>query len=164
MAIRRRQTSRLAETCLTLRVKIVILVSKINKYQLLYIFLLLKIERYIVIIFTHFLVKTKQKKTLKNQICVDTPVVTLFIFYYYLQYHLKAKCPGTPGTKAHRFGKGFLQTPGQLLPGTFLTFPDTGHTDTKGTQAYEGFIILLILLINPGQAASRDLHLKPWAT
>ena len=56
----------------------------------MYIFLLLKIQQYIVIIFMHFLVNNP-KKTLKNQICVVTPVVTVFIFDYYLQYHLK-KC------------------------------------------------------------------------
>ena len=41
--------------------EMVILVSKINKYHFLYIILLMKIKRNIVIFLTHFLVKTKQK-------------------------------------------------------------------------------------------------------
>ena len=47
--------------------KMIILVSKINKYHFLYIFLFLKIKRNIVILFMHFLVKKKKNpKNLKN--------------------------------------------------------------------------------------------------
>ena len=46
--------------------KMVILVSKINKYHFLHIILLMKMKRYIVTLFTHFLVKKKPtKKTLE---------------------------------------------------------------------------------------------------
>ena len=50
-----------------------------NKYQFLYIILLLKILQNIVIIFTHFLIIEQQQKIQKNQICGVTPVVTVFI-------------------------------------------------------------------------------------
>ena len=36
----------------------------------------------------------KPEKTLKNHICVVTPVVTVFIFYDYVQYYMKQKCGG----------------------------------------------------------------------
>ena len=58
--------------------EMVILLSKINKYQCLYIILFLNLFCNIVILFTHFLVKKNNKKNLKNQICVVTPVVTVF--------------------------------------------------------------------------------------
>ena len=60
-----------------------------NKYQFLYIFLLLKIVRNIIIIFTDLFV---YKKQLNNQIGVITPVVTVLIFDGDLQYHMKQNC------------------------------------------------------------------------
>ena len=55
--------------------------------------------RIIVIIFTPFLVKKK----LKNKISVVTPVVTVFIFDEYLQYHMKQKCTGIVHYFVHSF-------------------------------------------------------------
>ena len=66
LAARQIQTSRLGKTCLTLRGEMAILVSKINKYHFLYIILLIKIKRNIVILATHFLVKKNPKKRRKE--------------------------------------------------------------------------------------------------
>ena len=102
MGVRRRQTFRLAETCLTLRGKMVILVSKINKNQFLYIFVV--VEN--LTIYRHnlyaFFSKKQNKKKPMDQKCAVTPVVTVFILYDYLQYHTKQKCT-VPQCSTSRF-------------------------------------------------------------
>ena len=81
LAARQIQTFWLGETCLTLQGKIVILVFKKKKYYFLHIILLMKIEHNIVILFTHFLVKKKQKNAQKIRF-VSPSSVTVFIFWW----------------------------------------------------------------------------------